>query len=156
MTHPLIPDILELATPIAAQLNLDIVEAIFQTNQSPPILRIDIRNRHQVDTGLDDCEQMSHSLDAALEESGLMPGAYVLEVSSPGINPTLSTDRDFTVFKGFMVEAELADAYKNKTTWIGQLMSRDEASITLSQKGRPVKIPRDLVSAVRLSNQTPA
>lgn len=156
MTHPLIPDILELAKPIAAQLNLDIVEAIFQTNQSPPVLRIDIRNRHQVDTGLDDCEQMSHSLDAALEASELMPGAYVLEVSSPGINPTLATDRDFTVFKGFMVEAELADPYKNKTTWIGQLMSRDDTHITLSQKGRPIKIPRTLIAAVRLSNQAPA
>ena len=153
MTHPLIPDILDLAQPIAEQLNLDIVEAVFQTNQAPPVLRVDIRNRHKADTGLDDCERMSHSLDEALEVSGLMPGAYVLEVSSPGVSPILLTDRDF---KGFMVEADLQENYKNKTTWIGQLMSRDESSITLSQKGRPIKIPRSLVSAVRLSNQAPS
>ncbi len=155
MTHPLIPDILELAQPVAEQLDLDIVEAVFQTNQAPPVLRIDIRHRHQTDTGLKDCEQMSHVLDEALEVAGLIPGAYVLEVSSPGISPVLSTDRDFTVFKGFMVEATLQETYKNKTTWIGQLMSRDENTITLSQKGRPIKIPRALVSAVRLSNQAP-
>ncbi|NJN19947.1 MAG: ribosome maturation factor RimP [Leptolyngbya sp. RL_3_1] len=155
MTHPLIPDLLDLAKPIADQLNLDIVEAVFQTNQSPPVLRVDIRNRHQADTGLDDCEQMSHALDEALEASGLMPGAYVLEVSSPGVSPILSTDRDFSTFKGFMVEADLQETYKNKITWIGQLISRDEHSITLSQKGRPIKIPRSLVSVVRLSNQAP-
>ncbi|MGD1906985.1 MAG: ribosome maturation factor RimP [Leptolyngbyaceae cyanobacterium] len=155
MTHPLIPDILAIAEPIAEQFHLDIVETVFQTNQSPPVLRIDIRNRHQADTGLDDCEQMSHALDEVLESSGLIPGAYVLEVSSPGISSTLLTDRDFIVFKGFMVEADLQETYKNKTTWIGQLTSRDETSLTLSQKGRSIKIPRDLVSAVRLSNQAP-
>jgi ribosome maturation factor RimP len=155
MTHPLIPDILAIAKPIGEQFNLEIVEIVFQTNQSPPVLRVDIRNRDKADTSLDDCEHMSHALDDALESADLIPGAYVLEVSSPGINPTLSSDRDFIVFKGFMVEADLQATYKNKTTWIGQLMSRDDSNLTLSQKGRPIKIPRDLVSTVRLSNQAP-
>ena len=60
MTHPLIPPILDLAIPIAAELGLDIVDVAFQTNKRPPVLRIDIRNLQQ-DTSLDDCEKMSRA-----------------------------------------------------------------------------------------------
>jgi ribosome maturation factor RimP len=103
MTHPLIPQITELATPVAAALGLDVVGAVFHTHQNPPILRIDIRNQSQ-DTSLTDCQQMSHALEAALDESDLIPDAYTLEISSPGISRTLTSDREFVSFKGFPVE----------------------------------------------------
>ena len=59
MTHPLVPQIIELASPLASGIGLEIVGAVFQTNQSPPVLRIDVRNPNQEDTGLDDCERLS-------------------------------------------------------------------------------------------------
>jgi ribosome maturation factor RimP len=76
-------------------LGLEVVDAVFQTNQSPPVLRLDVRSLHHEDTSLDDCEKMSQALAAVLDTTDLMPDAYVLEVSSPGISPQLSTDRDF-------------------------------------------------------------
>ena len=153
MTHPLIPDILAIAEPIAEQFHLDIVETVFQTNQSPPVLRIDIRNRHQADTGLDDCEQMSQALEAVVDESDLIPDAYVLEVSSPGVSSKLLSDRDFIVFKGFMVEVQLSEPYKDRHTWLGQLLKRDADHLYLSRKGKPTKLPRTLVETVQLSDQ---
>ncbi|MEL6263985.1 MAG: ribosome maturation factor RimP, partial [Cyanobacteria bacterium J06626_6] len=72
MTHPLVPQVIELASPIASRLGLEIVEAVFQTNQSPPVLRIDVRNLQQEDTGLDDCANLSSELTEALDESALI------------------------------------------------------------------------------------
>ncbi|MDJ0548531.1 MAG: ribosome maturation factor RimP, partial [Microcystis sp. M49637_WE12] len=60
MTHPLIADLLHLATPIAENLGLEVVDIVFQTNKRPPVLRVDIRNLAG-DTGLEDCEQMSRA-----------------------------------------------------------------------------------------------
>lgn len=94
MTHPLIPQIIEIATPIAEELTLEVVEAVFQTNKRPPTLRVDIRNPAQ-DTSLNDCEQMSRALEAALDHLDIIPGAYVLEVSSPGTTRKLNSDRGF-------------------------------------------------------------
>ncbi len=102
MTHPLIPAILELATPIAGDLNLEIVEIVFQTNKRPPVLRVDIRALDG-DTGLEDCEKMSRALETTLDSREMIPGAYVLEISSPGIARQLTTDREFNSFKGFAV-----------------------------------------------------
>lgn len=154
MTHPLVPPIIDLATPIADRLGLEVVGAVFQTNQSPPVLRVDVRNLSG-DTGLDDCERMSQALEAALDSSNILPSAYVLEVSSPGISPELTSDRDFTVFKGFMVEVQLAEPHKGKQSWVGQLVRRDDNAIHLSQKGKAIHLPREIVTTVQLSNQAP-
>ncbi|EDX86359.1 conserved hypothetical protein [Synechococcus sp. PCC 7335] len=153
MTHPLIPQVLELAAPVADRVGLEIVDAVFQTNQSPPVLRLDVRNPTQEDTGLNDCERLSIALTEALDESNLIPDAYVLEVSSPGVSDVLSSDRDFKVFKGFPVEVRLSEPYKSKQIWRGSLIGRDDDKLTLNLKGRPVKIPQALVQSVQLSTE---
>jgi ribosome maturation factor RimP len=102
------------------------------------------------DTGLDDCERMSHTLEAALDASNLIPDAYVLEISSPGVPRSLTTDREFSSFKGFPVEVTTTEPHNGQTTWLGQLIRRDDQSIYLSQKGRSINIPRHLVSRVQL------
>ncbi len=155
MVHPLIPQLLELAAPVAEELGLEVVEAVFQTNQSPPVLRIDVRSLENEDTGLNDCEKMSQALAAVLETTDIIPDAYVLEVSSPGVSAALETDRDFVVFKGFMVEVNLSAPHKDKRQWVGQLVRRDKADLVLSQKGKTITLPRDLVATVQLSDQSP-
>jgi len=149
MTHPLIPPILELAAPVAAQLGLDLVGAVFQTSKRPPVLRVDIRNP-AAETSLDDCERMSRALEVALDASSLLPDAYVLEISSPGIASDLTAERDFEVFQGFAVAVQTAVPYQGKQEWLGRLRGRDAEHVYLNQKGRTVAIPRSLVAAVRL------
>ena len=149
MTHPLVPQIIDLATPVAQELGLEVVGIVFHTNQSPPVLRVDIRNPQQ-DTGLDDCERMSRALEASLDGSDVIPDAYVLEVSSPGISRQLTTDREYLSFKGFPVIVSTSQPYDGQQEWIGQLIRRDEISVYLNQKGRVVEIPRTLINRVLL------
>jgi ribosome maturation factor RimP len=149
MTHPLIPQIIDLAKPLAEKLGLQVVGAVFQTNQSPPVLRVDICNP-DADTSLDDCEKMSKALEMTLDATDLIPDAYVLEISSPGISRNLTTDRDFISFKGFGVRISLSEAFKGHKEWLGNLVGRDETKISLNQKGRVISIPRSLVSLVEL------
>jgi ribosome maturation factor RimP len=156
MAHPLVPQVIELAAPIAVDIGLEVVDAVFQTNQSPPVLRIDVRNPNQEDTGLEDCARLSAALTEALDESNLIPDAYVLEVSSPGVSDVLTRDRDFAVFKGFPVEVQLSEVYKKKQVWQGSLVGRDEAKVSLNLKGRLVGLPRELVCSVQLSQEEEA
>ncbi|WP_026732823.1 ribosome maturation factor RimP [Fischerella sp. PCC 9605] len=152
MTHPLVPQIIDLAIPVAEELGLEVVGVVFHTNQSPPVLRVDIRNPQQ-DTGLDDCERMSRALEATLDATEIIPDAYVLEISSPGISRQLTTDREFISFKGFPVIVSTSPPYEGQQEWIGQLIRRDETSIYINQKGRAIAIPRDQVTKVRLDER---
>ncbi len=149
MTHPLIPQIIDLATPVAEDLGLEIVGAVFHTNQRPPVLRVDIRNPQQ-ETGLDDCERMSRALEATLDAADIIPDTYVLEISSPGISRQLITDREFISFKGFTVIVSTTESYEGQQEWKGQLIGRDDTAIYLNQKGRAIAIPRSLISRVQL------
>ena len=153
MTHPLIPQIVDLANPVAQKLNLKLVEIVFQTNMNPPLLKINVQNRSQ-DTSLEDCEQMSRQLEEKLDETMIVPGAYVLEVSSPGISSVLTTDREFESFKGFPVIVETVSPFKNRQQWSGRLQGRDAESLYINQKGKIMAIPRPLVAKVEIDERT--
>lgn len=152
MTHPLIPQILYLAKPLAQELNLDLVEVVFQTNTNPPLLKINVRNQSK-DTSLEDCEQMSRNLEEKLDQTAVISGTYVLEVSSPGISSILTTDREFLSFKGFPVIVETVSPYKNRQQWSGRLQGRDEESLFINQKGKIMTIPRKLIAKVEIDER---
>jgi len=149
MTHPLVPAVLDLSVPIVEQMGLQVVGAVFHTHQSPPVLRVDVLNpaRH---TSLEDCESVSRALDAALDAADLIDGAYVLEVSSPGISRQLGDDREFVAFRGFDVRVTTREPFKGSIEWNGQLRGRDETAVHLNLKGRAIAIPRELVTTVEL------
>ena len=152
MAHPLIPQIIDLATPVAEDLGLELVGVVFHTNQRPPILRVDIRNPQQ-DTGLNDCERMSRALEPVLDEADIIPDNYVLEISSPGVSRQLSSDRDFISFKGFAVVVSASQPYEGHQEWRGQLIRRDESALYLNQKGRAIAIPRSAIALVQLDER---
>src|SRR5579883_2253698 len=152
MAHPLIPQIIDLASPLAESLGLQVVGAVLHTNQHPPILRVDIYNPER-DTSLEDCEQMSRMLETALDAVNILADAYVLEVSSPGISRQLSTDREFVSFKGFPIIVTTSEPYAGHQEWIGQLIRRDETAVHINQKGRAIALPRELVTKVQLDER---
>ncbi|CCQ49845.1 ribosome maturation factor RimP [Crocosphaera watsonii WH 8501] len=151
MTHPLIPQIIDLATPIAQEMGLEIVDVVFQTNKRPPVLRVDIRNTIG-DTSLNDCEKVSRALESILDERAIMPGAYVLEISSPGISRYLSSERDFIAFKGFEVKVTTNPPYMDKKEWQGRLQGRDEKAVYLNRKGRAIAVPCSVITQVQLAD----
>jgi ribosome maturation factor RimP len=152
MTHPLIPQLIDLATPVAEDLGLEVVGAVFHTNRRPPVLRVDIRNATG-DTGLDDCERMSRALEERLDATDIIPDTYVLEISSPGISRQLSTDREFISFKGYAVIVKTSEPFEGQKVWRGQLIRRDDTEVYISQKGRAIAIPRQLVTHVQLDDK---
>lgn len=93
---------------------------------------------------------MSRALEEALDTSDLIPDAYVLEISSPGISNSLTTDREFISFKGFPVMVTTQEPWDGRQTWSGRLIRRDEDAVYINQKGRAIAIPRSFISKVEL------
>ncbi len=55
---------------------------------------------------VDDCAELSRALSAILDVEDAISGAYVLEVSSPGIDRPLVRQKDFERFTGFEAKIE--------------------------------------------------
>jgi ribosome maturation factor RimP len=63
-----------------------------------PTLRVTVDRPEGVT--LDDCERISHSLSALLDQADPLPSRYILEVSSPGAERPLRTLDEYRRFLG--------------------------------------------------------
>ena len=95
-------------------------------------------------------KHLSGYIDASADEEIDALPPFLLEVSSPGLSPSLTSDVDFEAFKTFPVTARTSEPFKKKTVFEGTLAGRDDEFVILNLKGRLVKIPRDIVTEVRL------
>ena len=57
--------------------------------------------------GVDDCEAISHAVAAVLDVEDPIPGAWTLEVSSPGIDRPLTRIKDWNRFAGHRAKVEM-------------------------------------------------
>ena len=70
------------------------------------LLRLYIGRKDGITT-LADCERVSEQIGALLDVEDPLPGSYVLEVSSPGLDRRLRTLEHFERFNGEAVKIEL-------------------------------------------------
>ena len=59
--------------------------------------------------GIDECVDVSRELDAQLDDD-MTEQAYILEVSSPGLDRVLKRDHEYVKYKGRIVDVKLFKA----------------------------------------------
>ncbi len=100
-------EILEKLTPLientAMRYNMIPIEIDFSKESGKWFLRIFLYKESGVT--LDDCENVSRSLNPFLDE--LIPVKFYLEVSSPGLERKLKSDREFIIFNGKTIDLKL-------------------------------------------------
>ncbi len=151
MPHPLIPDIEALASQVADGAGYRSCGVQLLTHRIPMTLQVQLRLADGGDVSLDQCAAFSQLFGDALESSGLLEEAYVLEISSPGIGEQLIDDRDFRSFRGFPVSIRYREAKSGaETERDGLLLERSDTDVHLNVRGRTIRIPRLDVISVRL------
>ena len=92
------------------------------------VLRISIMKDGGV--SLDDCALVSESISPLLDVKDVIKDAYMLEVSSPGIERVLKNPRHFMLSCGEVVQIRLLD----KQEIVGTLMKADEQGVWLAKE----------------------
>jgi len=116
------------------------------------LLRVVVDKTGGVTVG--DCERMSRGLEALLDVEDPIRGSYVLEVSSPGLDRPLETQRDFEKNIGKLARITTAEKIDGQTFFIGRLVDVGEGwvRIKLDAKSgeKDIFIPSDKISKARL------
>ncbi|SEQ35643.1 ribosome maturation factor RimP [Lachnospiraceae bacterium RM5] len=99
---------------------------------------------------IDDLEMVSRALSDKLDEKDFIDDAYVLELSSPGLDRPLKKDKDFERNKGKMVELKLYKALDGVKEFEGELKGYDEENILVMVDEEEKKFNRQDVALVRL------
>ncbi len=84
---------------------------------------------------IDDCQLISSIISPKLDEYDLIKEKYFLEVSSPGLDRPLKTEKDFLKNKGTEIEIKLYKTIDNKKMFIGVLDEYTGEKIYISDKG---------------------
>ena len=96
---------------------------------------------------LDDCKVLSEKLGEILDKENVIDGAYILEMSSPGLDRVLKKDKDFVREAGKKVDVTFYAPVDGKKNLTGVLEYRDKDFLKLADLE---PLPREKVAQVRL------
>lgn len=95
-------------------------------------LQIMIERLDDCNIGIADCEKVSRLISPMLDVEDWIPEAYVLEISSPGLDRPLVKPKDFIRFTGKPVLLQTNFAIKNRKKFQGTLEFASETGIRVS------------------------
>jgi len=137
--------------PIAHSENLDLIEVEFVKEGSEWILRVFLENSNG-DLTIEECEKVSRSLSAVLDEEDPIDNKYILEVSSPGLERPLKNEADFQRFKGELIAVTTYKKIDGKKEFIGNLKDYNDGKIVIELKeGTEVELDDKIVARANLT-----
>ncbi len=132
--------------PIVEGLGYEIVEVEFAKKYDGDNLTVVIDKPNGF-VDINDCERVHNAIDLPLDElNPTNDKPYTLNVSSPGIDRPIKTDRDFTKNLGEQLEINLFKMFNKKKVYVGKLLSFDSENIDLETEKGNIQIPRNLIS----------
>ena len=151
---PPLHEIEQLTRKIAESEGLELMDLEYKTGQARNLLRVFIDKDGGVTLG--DCENLSRQLSAVLDVNDLLKNAYVLEVSSPGIDRPFRTDHDYQRNVGRTVRITFEDETGKVMQSVGLLTSVDNGTVTIEQQGEIARIERDRIHRAQQDIPMPA
>lgn len=100
---------------------------------------------------IDDCEVISRALEAELEKDDFIEQAYILEVSSPGIDRVLKKDFEYTKYKGRLVDVKFYKPIDKVKQVQGNLVGLIDDKIVIEENGKELAFDRKDVASCRLA-----
>jgi ribosome maturation factor RimP len=139
---PLTKKIERTIAPMAQTMGYDIVRILMLgAGSSRPTLQI-MAERPDGTMLIDDCSRLSQAVSALLDVENIIEEAYVLEVSSPGIDRPLTRLKDFDRYTGFETRIEMHTPQDGQRKFKGILRGTDGDMILLEQEnGTIARLP---------------
>ena len=155
-------DIVEKLEPIVSGLGYEFVGAEMGQTENGQTLRIYIDKPEGIH--VEDCATVSRQINAVIdveETNGkaLISSAYLLEVSSPGVDRPLFTAAQFAQYITQTVKIKLLAGVEGRRNFKGKLVSVDDENAMVEVDGLDYVIPLSdiaeayLLSAVKLSRK---
>ena len=115
----------EVISPLAEEMGYYIWDIEFVKEGADKYLRITIDNEEGIT--IEDCEKFHRGIDPLLDEADPIAEAYILEVSSPGIERELKCDEHIFACVDWDVEAKLYAPKNGTKVFRGVLLGLDES-----------------------------
>jgi len=144
-----------LTEPVVEQLGYQLVDVEYVKEGPRWFVRVFIDKPEGI--GLEDCKAVNDALDPVLEANDPVKNPYHLEISSPGLERVLKTEREFKLYQGRWVKLTLKEPVNKEYTLFGHLGPvTDNAVQVTDSEGHNQGVPRENVKQIRLALQPSA
>jgi ribosome maturation factor RimP len=96
------------------------------------------------------CAGISRDLSPALDVADLIPHAYHLEISSPGVERRLRGERDFVRFTGQKAKLKLRDVVGGHRVIVGEICGVADGTVRVRAGGTTHEVSLGIVESARL------
>lgn len=146
----IIETVIRICEPLAEELEYELVDVEFIKESSNYFLRVYLDKQGGIN--LDDCQKMSQLLSDKLDEKDPISVPYYLEVSSPGLDRPLKTDKDLKRNLGKEIEIKLYEPLNGKKIIEGTLEMYEEKTVVLrAENNEVINIPREAIALIKLA-----
>jgi ribosome maturation factor RimP len=135
--------------PVLRDHGLELVDLEWRPRRPRSVLRVFVDKPEGV--GIGDCERVSREIGHLLEAEGAIADPYDLEVSSPGLDRLLRSDREFRWAVGKRVQCWLAGGEELR----GRLADVGPDRLVLERDSDRIEVPRPSVTKARLDADVP-
>ena len=141
----------ELLLPILEEGGFELIDVEFIRGPIGWVLRI-YADRPEGGITISDCQWISERIGTLLDVEDLIPHAYNLEVSSPGLDRPLKTRRDFERHVGMVVKIKTHEPMDNQRNFKGDVISTSGKGVTIHDVSRnaDVEIPYENIKSARV------
>ncbi len=121
-----------------------------------PTLQVMAERRDEEPMTVEDCAEISRAVSALLDVADPIAGAYMLEVSSPGIDRPLVRPEDYDRFVGFEARIDLSSPLDGRKRFRGRVLGREADHVRLAAEARRSAFAprRDCESQARAERRT--
>jgi ribosome maturation factor RimP len=140
-------DLLEAS--LAAQ-GLELVELTHRYEGSNLYVRI-LADRPEGGITMDECARLNYELGRVLDEKDLIQQRYTLEVSSPGTDRPLKTEKDFLRCRQRIARFFFNEPIEGKWELEGKILNAENGSVYAEVDGEGIVIP---LSKINRAKQT--
>ncbi len=153
VAHSVADRVQDVVSPILWALGLELVEVMWAGQGARSVLRIVIDKPGGVT--VTDCERAHKALGPSLDVADLIPHAYTLEVSSPGLDRPFKRLQDYQRAIGKDISLKLRQPLNGQWRLIGRLEEVNEQGVCLSVAGgrnesERVKLDRESIAEAKL------
>ena len=153
-------DIVEQVRAVAARVagtyGLEIFDVQFRREASGMVLRVRLDRPGPSATAedsvsVDDCARVSRDLSAVLDVEEIVPTAYTLEVSSPGLDRPLRHAEDYRRFTGRRAKLVMRDAVDGQKFFKGTIAGVEDNDVLIDEiEGRRHRVPIGVITRANL------
>lgn len=141
----------ELAEGVARSEALELVTVEWAGSPRQGVLRL-IIDRAEGGVSHGDCQTVSEQVGVLLDVEDLIPGRYVLEVASPGLDRRLYKPADYERFRGRRVKVRLKQRQEELggRRFTAELEGLADGVVSFRLDDRTLRVPYDDIDRVNL------